>query len=765
MPGLVFQYCLVSIPCGARPVYCATTAAGAACEVSDTLPYDADAALQKISLKDPEPLPSETPKRFADFKNLAASTLVLGGTEAPKARVEIARHEPTGGSEDQREKQDPEKAMKATEANVLQQEKAADTQKPKEAEESEVKEGFEGQQEKDAKKPEVGEQTHVKEGSKEQEKKDADTKEVVEEPKHEGMQDEGGKKTDQAKESAQANAEEGIKKAEMKEAQKGDVLEVPNLLAEPAKLVPRKMQYALADSKKPKKKKEADEDQKEDEADEKEPKRRRKNTQEGKEPEKTEEPRGKTRKGKDSEESRGRKAKKETKSRRREKCKEGVKEKDQKDKNQTQKKKKKKSEEEPKNEKKATQKTKKGVDNQQDSKEETLKKTPRAKRAKKAEEITAEEPHERKRKTGCKKKGSLDEQDKVAEKEDFTESKGAENAKVPKTEDKKPGSFARRFQPATQPAKNRWEAIRNCFNQIIKPQVSFWNACMECEALMDCADYKDIYEAATMVAANFSLELRQLGRAAASGHGNQSLPFDGLPALLFESIGERHHIEFISAVLLTAWLDLPEMATFEVETPPDVLHMVQEYQKYESDTWMEAGLRSVVRYARGSVRLTIPKEWRESFTALRTPLAPEAPDRRSEPAADDRSPSVVVVVAPKVNRQLSYEPVPPDNQEGLTPVATPVRTPRTLADSTLRSPSLPEPPRVDDQRHPRPTPGSLHLSQEAIDQRLRRLTSPKANGQMKISAQIVQMYKSGGKGKKDVYHMFQACGFDVDWCC
>ena len=63
-----------------------TTAAGVACEVSDTLPYDADAALRKMPLKDPEPLSSETPKRFADFKNSVASTLVLGGTEAPKAR-------------------------------------------------------------------------------------------------------------------------------------------------------------------------------------------------------------------------------------------------------------------------------------------------------------------------------------------------------------------------------------------------------------------------------------------------------------------------------------------------------------------------------------------------------------------------------------------------------------------------------------------------------------------------------------------------------
>ena len=56
-------------------------------------------------------------------------------------------------------------------------------------------------------------------------------------------------------------------------------------------------------------------------------------------------------------------------------------------------------------------------------------------------------------------------------------------------------------------------------------------------------------------------------------------------------------------------------AQSQVESTPDVLQIVQAYQKYESDTWVEAGLRSVVRYARGSLRLTIPPEWRESFTA------------------------------------------------------------------------------------------------------------------------------------------------------
>ena len=42
--------------------------------------------------------------------------------------------------------------------------------------------------------------------------------------------------------------------------------------------------------------------------------------------------------------------------------------------------------------------------------------------------------------------------------------------------------------------------------QLSPLKVSFWNACMDCEALMGCTDYQGIYQAATMVAANFPLE-------------------------------------------------------------------------------------------------------------------------------------------------------------------------------------------------------------------------------------------------------------------
>ena len=120
----------------------------------------------------------------------------------------------------------------------------------------------------------------------------------------------------------------------------------------------------------------------------------------------------------------------------------------------------------------------------------------------------------------------------------------------------------------------------------------------------------------------------------------------------------------------------------------------------------------------------------------------------------------------------------PDNQLGLdqTPVRStaPVPTPLRTDLSTIRGMPTPrkennglQPQRLDyaDERNARPTPGSLTLNEEAIEQRLRRLMTPRSNGQHKISADVVRMYKEGGKGKQDVFRMFQAAGFDVDWFC
>ena len=127
------------------------------------------------------------------------------------------------------------------------------------------------------------------------------------------------------------------------------------------------------------------------------------------------------------------------------------------------------------------------------------------------------------------------------------------------------------------------------------------------------------------------------------------------------------------------------------------------------------------------------------------------------PKAGSPNPPSVPARLPRAET-MKY-PVYPDNQLGMetqekgqkaeTPLATPCR-------------SIAKPPAFTPEA-PCPSPGALHLSQDAIEQRLRRLMTPKWNGQLKISGDVVDMYKKGGKTKQDVYYMFQAAGFDVDW--
>ena len=135
----------------------------------------------------------------------------------------------------------------------------------------------------------------------------------------------------------------------------------------------------------------------------------------------------------------------------------------------------------------------------------------------------------------------------------------------------------------------------------------------------------------------------------------------------------------------------------------------------------------------------------------------------------DKSPAFSVRSSQKIP-----EPLLPDNQLGmeetprhlaspagvpttplLNPLATPVHSP---CRNTRNSPV----PSLADASQPRPVPGTLHLTEAAIEQRLRRLMTPKASGEYKVSKDIVRMFKAGGKSKIDVFHMFQSVGFDPD---
>ena len=137
----------------------------------------------------------------------------------------------------------------------------------------------------------------------------------------------------------------------------------------------------------------------------------------------------------------------------------------------------------------------------------------------------------------------------------------------------------------------------------------------------------------------------------------------------------------------------------------------------------------------------------------------------------DKSPALSVHSSQKI-----VEPLLPDNQLGMeetpmaslpspaavpptTPVFNPLATPVHSPSRNTRNSPVPS---LADASQPRPVPGTLHLTEAAIEQRLRRLMTPKASGEYKVSKDIVRMFKAGGKSKIDVFHMFQSVGFDPD---
>ena len=102
-----------------------------------------------------------------------------------------------------------------------------------------------------------------------------------------------------------------------------------------------------------------------------------------------------------------------------------------------------------------------------------------------------------------------------------------------------------------------------------------------------------------------------------------------------------------------------------------------------------------------------------------------------------------------------------------SPVSTPVEPAMTPAVPMPSSTSPPDPSRVvpdlGDRKANRPVAGVLRLSQQAIDSRMRRVFTPNVKGEFKVSAEIVQQWKSKRKGRKSLQQLFQSCGFDTDW--
>lgn len=70
-------------------------------------------------------------------------------------------------------------------------------------------------------------------------------------------------------------------------------------------------------------------------------------------------------------------------------------------------------------------------------------------------------------------------------------------------------------------------------------------------------------------------------------------------------------------------------------------------------------------------------------------------------------------------------------------------------------------PDLLDETASKPQPGKLRLSAEAIEGRLRRVFTPNVKGEFKVSAAIVQQWKSK-KTRKSLETIFQSVGFNTD---
>lgn len=83
-------------------------------------------------------------------------------------------------------------------------------------------------------------------------------------------------------------------------------------------------------------------------------------------------------------------------------------------------------------------------------------------------------------------------------------------------------------------------------------------------------------------------------------------------------------------------------------------------------------------------------------------------------------------------------------------------------DKAVAEPALSKIPDICDAAAPKPVAGKLRLSQAAIDSRLRRVFTPNVKGEFKVSAEIVQQWKSRRKGRKGLEQLFQSVGFSPD---
>ena len=159
---------------------------------------------------------------------------------------------------------------------------------------------------------------------------------------------------------------------------------------------------------------------------------------------------------------------------------------------------------------------------------------------------------------------------------------------------------------------------------------------------------------------------------------------------------------------------------------------------------------------------------------------PELPGTSKQASAVPELPGTIerashAVELPDTYKQASAGPNLPDVTMQARPVEEPklptghgtqaVRRTRSPSRCSCRSPS-PESfiPSLDDENAPKPPPQECSLSPSAIDKRMRRVFTPRANGSFKVPERFVNQWRANKPGsRKSLEKILASCGYCPDY--
>ena len=126
-----------------------------------------------------------------------------------------------------------------------------------------------------------------------------------------------------------------------------------------------------------------------------------------------------------------------------------------------------------------------------------------------------------------------------------------------------------------------------------------------------------------------------------------------------------------------------------------------------------------------------------------------------------------ILEAPVVSAKSEIPATPAPTLEKKKAVFSPEGKDETSQEKPKEEGFAPEPnltiPDISDVQAPRPNRTQTSLTSAAIDRRLRRVMTPKSNGQLKVPARFVEQWRKGGTSRKSLEKIMASVGYNPDW--